>query len=46
MEDASMTTIKVSKQKVADHLQKLAKVRLPEDRPTEKEVLEMILRMK
>ena len=41
-----MATAKISKEEIAEHLEKLAKIRPPGDRPTEKQVREMLLRMK
>jgi hypothetical protein len=41
-----MATVTISKKDVEEHLQRLAKIRPPEDRPTEKQVIEMLLRMK
>lgn len=41
-----MATPNVSKQEIEEHLQKLAKIRPPEDKPTEQQVVELILRMR
>ena len=41
-----MTMEQVSQEEVDKILQQLAKLRAPEDAPTEQEVIEMILRMK
>jgi hypothetical protein len=41
-----MAALPVSKEEIAEHLPKLAKIRPPEDRPTEKQIAEMLLRMK
>jgi hypothetical protein len=41
-----MATVTISQKDVEEHLQRLTKIRPPEDRPTEKQVIEMLLRMK